>query len=58
MENYELTIGTIKHYRDKACKIAKCDCENCEATFEYGGKQYCQFETVIRFIEWDNQYNK
>ena len=25
---------------------------------EYCFKKWCSFDTVIRFIEWDNKYNK
>ena len=54
MEDYELTIDAVKYYKDKACKLAGCDCDKCEGSFCYLGKQYCQFDTVIRFIEYAN----
>jgi hypothetical protein len=57
MEDYEFTIGTIEYYKSKACECIKGKCDKCEAMYEYGGKQYCQFDTVIRFIKWNNQYN-
>lgn len=58
MEDYELTIGTIEYYKDKACKIAENKCDKCEAAQEYKGKLWCAFDTVNRFIEWDNKYNR
>lgn len=58
MEDYELTIGTIEYYKSKACELVCGNCPKCEAMHEYNGKYYCQFDTVIRFIEWDNKYNR
>ena len=58
MEDYELTIETIKHYKNKACEIARNNCDNCEAMYVYCDKQWCCFDTVVRFVEWDNKYNK
>ena len=58
MEDYELTIGAIIDYKIKACKIAKNDCSKCEALHECQDKQWCSFDTVVRFIEWVNKYNK
>ena len=50
MEDYIYTIDTIKSYKNKACELAKDNCERCEAQQEY----YCCFDTVIRFIEYAN----
>ena len=58
MEDYELTIGTIKYYKDKACEVAGNKCGKCEVVQEYNGKLWCVFDTVNRFIEWDNKYNR
>lgn len=58
MEDYELTIGTIEHYKDKACELVKGNCDKCEAAYEHRGKKWCCFDTTIRFIKWDNEYNK
>ena len=57
MEDYELTIATIAHYRDKACECVRSNCARCEAMYQYKDKICCCFDTVIRFIEWSNQYN-
>ena len=57
MKDHELTIETIKSYKDKACELVKGNCDKCEAMFKYCGEKYCQFDTVTRFIKWDNQYN-
>ena len=56
-DDYEQTIETIKHYKNKACECIEGKCDKCTAMHEYRGKQFCQFDTVIYFIEWDNQYN-
>lgn len=56
MEDYELTIGTIKHYKDKACELIGNDCTKCEAMYVCNN-QWCCFDTVIRFIEYANKYN-
>lgn len=58
MEDYELTIETVKHYKNKACAMVNGDCNKCEAMYKYCDKQWCSFDTVIRFIKWDNEYNK
>lgn len=58
MEDYELTIDAIMDYKNKACKIAKDNCNGCEAMHECNNRHWCSFDTVIRFIEWDNEYNK
>ena len=58
MEDYELTIGTIDYYKDRACEVAGNKCDKCEAAQEYNGKLWCAFDTVNRFIEWDNKYYK
>lgn len=58
MEDYELTIGAIEYYKNKACEVAKNKCDKCEAAQEYNGKLGCAFDTVNRFIEWNNKYNK
>ena len=56
MEDYELTIGSIMDYKIKACKMVNNDCRKCEALHECVGKQYCAFDTVVRFIEYANKY--
>ena len=53
-----MTIDTIEYYKSRACDCANGERDKCEAMCEYNGKQYCQFDTVIRFIEWDNKYNR
>ena len=58
MEDYELTIGTIELYKEKACGVIKNRCDKCEAALEYRGEPCCAFDIVVRFIEWDNKYNK
>ena len=58
MENYKLIIGTIDYYKDKACAVAGNKCDKCEAAQEYNDKLWCAFDTVNRFIEWDNKYNR
>lgn len=58
MEDYEITVNTIEYYKHKACDCVKGECPKCEAMYEYNGKYYCQFNTVMRFIEWDNKYNR
>lgn len=58
MEDYELTIEIIEHYKDKACEVAGNKCDKCEATQEYNRNLYCAFDTVNRFIEWVNKYYK
>lgn len=58
MEDYEITIGTIEHYKDKACGVIKNNCERCEAGVECQGNPWCAFDIVVRFIEWDNKYNR
>ena len=58
MENYKLTIGTIEHYKNKACEVIENKCDKCEASQEYNGKLWCAFDTVNRFIEWNNKYNR
>ena len=57
MKDYEMTLESIEYYKDKACKYISGRCDKCEAMHEYNEKQHCQFDTVIRFIKWDNQYN-
>lgn len=56
MEDYELTIGTIEYYKDKACKMVKNDCSRCEALHECNGKRWCSFDTVNRFIKYANEH--
>lgn len=56
MKDYKATIETIECYKNKACKLIDGNCDKCEAMFEYRDKQFCQFDTVVRFIEWDNEY--
>ena len=57
MQDYELTIGSIEHYKNKACELAGSNCEKCEAMYKQYDKQWCCFDTVIRFIEYVNQHN-
>lgn len=57
MKDYELIIRNIRYYKSKACDYIRGRCDKCEAAYEYHGRPYCQFDTVIRFIEWDNHYN-
>ena len=56
MEDYELTMGTIKYYKNKACEVVKNKCDKCEASQEYNGKLWCAFDTVNRFIEYANKH--
>ena len=56
MEDCELTIGTIEHYKNKACELVENDCSKCEARYEACGRPCC-FDTTIRFIEYANKYN-
>lgn len=58
MEDYELTIGAIEHDKNKACELIGNNCDKCEAMYVRCDKQWCCFDTVIEFIEWDNKYNK
>lgn len=58
MEDYELTINSIEYYKNKACEIVKNNCDRCEALHECNGKQWCAFDTVVRFIEWHNKYRQ
>ena len=58
MEDYELTIEIIEHYKDKACEVAGNKCDKCEAVQEYSRNLYCAFDTVNRFIEWVNKYHR
>lgn len=58
MEDYESILSNILNYKNKACKLIRNNCDKCAAKYEYLGKQWCCFDTVIRFIEWDNRYNK
>ena len=30
MEDYEMTMGTIEYYKNKACEVAKNKCDKCE----------------------------
>ena len=56
MEDYELTIGAIEFYKDKACGMICSNCDKCEAMYKYNDKSYCCFDTVIRFIKYVNKY--
>ena len=58
MEDYELTINAIGFYKNKACEIVSDNCSKCEAMHEYNNRHYCAFDTVVRFIEWVNKYNR
>lgn len=58
MGDYELTIETIEYYINEACELTKGNYDKCEAAYEYRGQNCCCFDTVIRFIEWHNKYNK
>lgn len=55
MENFELTMGIIENYKKKACEYAKVKCDFCEAMYEHADKQFCCFDTVNRFIKWNNK---
>ena len=55
MNDYELTIASIKYYKDRACDMVDCKCENCEAMYKCCEQQWCCFDTVIRFIEYVNR---
>lgn len=57
MEDYELTIATIEHYKNKACELVSDRCDRCEALHECNNSHWCSFDTVIRFIEYANKYN-
>lgn len=56
MSDYELTIGTIEFYKNKACELVGNDCSKCEAMYEHSNQQWCCFDTTIRFIEYANNY--
>ena len=56
MKDYEFTIGTIEYYKNKACELANDNCNRCEAMHEYNNRHLCSFDTVIRFIEYVNEY--
>lgn len=56
MEDYELTIETIKHYKSKACELIDGKCDKCQAMYKYNDKKWCCFDTVMFFIEWANKY--
>lgn len=56
MEDYELTINAVECYKDKACKIANYNCNRCEGLHECNDRHWCAFDTVIRFIKYDNGY--
>lgn len=58
MEDHELTIETIEYYKNKSCEVIGNKCDKCEAAQEYNGQLWCAFDTVNRFIEWTNKYNK
>lgn len=58
MEDYELTIAAIQDYKNRACGMIRSNCDKCEALHECVGKQYCAFDTVVRFIEYANKYMK
>lgn len=57
MEDYNYTIDTIQVYKNKACEIAKNNCEKCEARQEFNDNYYCCFDTTIRFIKFANNNN-
>lgn len=56
MEDYELTMGTIEQYKNKACELVEGDCNKCQAMYEYNDKKWCCFDTVNFFIGWANKY--
>lgn len=58
IRGFNKTIETIEYYKDKACKVIKNRCDKCEAAQEHNGQLSCAFDTVNRFIEWNNKYNK
>ena len=51
-------LEAVKLYKHKACGLVDNNCDKCEAAFMYYDKQFCCFDTVIRFIEWDSEYNE
>lgn len=55
MEDYEFTTGIIEHYKNKACEFIRSNCDKCEAMYEHCDKQWCCFDTVIRFIKYVNK---
>lgn len=57
MEDYNYTIDAIESYKNKACEIAKNNCEKCEARQEFNGNYFCCFDTTIRFIKFANNNN-
>lgn len=57
-KDYKLTIKIIECYKNKACDIARNKCDRCEAAQKYNDELWCAFDTVNRFINWDNKYNK
>lgn len=55
MEDYKLTMRSIRKYKIKACKMVNCDCRKCESLYEFNNKYWCAFDTVNRFIEYVNE---
>lgn len=60
MEDYELIMGSIEQYKDKACGLVDGDCNKCAARYKHNdeNENWCCFDTVNFFIEWDNKYNR
>ena len=56
MEDYEMTMGTIEQYKNKACGLVDGYCNKCQARYKYNDKNWCCFDTVNFFIEWANKY--
>ena len=57
-QDWLAAMKDIKHYKHKACEMVGNNCNKCEGAYEYNNKVFCVFDTVNRFIEWDNEYNK
>lgn len=59
MEDYELTLDTLKHYKYKACEKAKENCSKCDGGIRYNNHEvWCSFEIVDHFIWNFNRYGE
>ena len=58
MEDYELTIAAVQDYKNRACWMIGSNCDKCEAMYMQNDKQFCCFDTTIRFIKHVNKYVK
>lgn len=54
----EAPTAVIMNYKSKACEMVGNNCNKCEGAYKYNNKTICVFDTVNRFIEWNNEYNK